>query len=70
MKKLNLAIGLTEQLLDQAKIDDEQRKARAIRDSDATAAAGEGYWPFHLKHLLDLLEEQKSEGAQARDLKL
>ena len=56
-KKITTAINLVEQLLEQAEIEDEERKLRALQRRKATAAVGEGYWPFHLKHLLELLKE-------------
>lgn len=61
MEEIDTAINLTEQLLEQAEIDDKERKIKALEDHRGTAATGEGYWPFHLKKLLNLLEKSKGD---------
>tara|TARA_Y100000593_G_scaffold14582_1_gene27856 strand:- start:17247 stop:17432 length:186 start_codon:yes stop_codon:yes gene_type:complete len=57
MKKIDTAVDFTKQLLQQAEEDDKLRKIEALENHKASAAVGEGYWPFHLKSLLKLLEE-------------
>lgn len=61
MKKIDSAISFTEQLLERAETEDEQSKIAALQNHKGAQAIGEGYWPFHLKQLLSLLNEIKDQ---------
>lgn len=61
MSKIDTAIAFTEQLVERAETDDEQAKIKALQNHKGSQAMGEGYWPFHLKQLLELLNEIKRE---------
>jgi len=60
-KKDEKALNLINQMLEYAKVDDEEHKIQMIAEGKGRNAVGESWVIFHLKALKEILEDSKED---------